>query len=180
MRGTVPAHRVSTKKAPRFFPSPGRPGSSRAVRPPGKEQHHAPWKERHRGLRGHRCPARSGGRRGGERQRPGLDTGRRPEREAAQGAGDGSQGLCKRAKKIDKRLDRALKRLKGQANVKGSVARLAKRVERAKKADHTEVETFLNHKLTFRRSLVTTLEQRQKDLSKVQTWCASRGEGSGT
>ncbi len=103
-----------------------------------------------------------------------------PSAKPHKGAGDGSQGLCKRSKKIDKRLDRALKRLKGQANVKGSVARLAKRVERAKKADHTEVETFLNHKLTFRRSLVTTLEQRQKDLSKVRTWCASRGEGSGT
>ncbi|MFJ2199217.1 hypothetical protein [Streptomyces violaceusniger] len=103
-----------------------------------------------------------------------------PSAKPHKGAGDGSQGLCKRSKKIDKRLDRALKRLKGQAAVKGSVARLAKRVERAKKADHTEVETFLNHKLTFRRSLVTTLEQRQEDLSKVQTWCASRGEGSGT
>ncbi|MEU1947886.1 MULTISPECIES: hypothetical protein [unclassified Streptomyces] len=103
-----------------------------------------------------------------------------PSAKPHKGAGDGSQGLCKRSKKIDKRLDRALKRLKGQANVKGSVARLAKRVERAKKADHTEVETFLNHKLTFRRSLVTTLEQRQKDLSKVRTWCASRGAGSGT
>ncbi|WP_086708157.1 hypothetical protein [Streptomyces antimycoticus] len=103
-----------------------------------------------------------------------------PSAKPHKGAGDGSQGLCKRAKKIDRRLDRALKRLKGQANVKGSVARLAKRVERAKKADRTEVETFLNHKLTFRRSLVTTLEQCQKDLSKVQTWCASRGEGSGT
>ncbi|GDY55183.1 hypothetical protein SVIO_058060 [Streptomyces violaceusniger] len=131
-------------------------------------------------MRRHRRPARSGGHRGGGRQRPGLDTGRRPEREGSEGRGDGSRGLCKRAKKIDKRLDRALKRLKGPATVRGSVARLAKRVERAKKADHTEVQTFLNHKLTFRRSLVPTLEQRQKDLSKVQKWCAARGEGSGS
>ncbi|MGW4072029.1 hypothetical protein ACWELB_00610 [Streptomyces asiaticus] len=98
---------------------------------------------------------------------------------APKGAGDGSRGLCKRAKRIDKRLDRALKRLKGPATVRGSVARLTKRVERAKQADHTEVQTFLDHKLTFRRSLVPTLKQRQKDLSKVQTWCAARGEGSG-
>ncbi|MBD3007152.1 hypothetical protein [Streptomyces sp. 5-10] len=103
-----------------------------------------------------------------------------PSAKGAKGAGDGSRGLCKRAKKIDKRLDRALKRLKGPATVRGSVARLAKRVERAEKADHTEVQTFLNHKLTFRRSLVPTLEQRQKDLSKVQKWCAARGEGSGS
>ncbi|OPF82106.1 hypothetical protein VT50_0208350 [Streptomyces antioxidans] len=99
---------------------------------------------------------------------------------APKGAGDGSRGLCKRAEKIDRRLDRALRRLKGPAAVRGSVARLTKRIERAKKADHTEVQTFLSHKLTFRRSLVPTLEQRQKDLSKVQKWCTARGEDSGS
>ncbi|MET7933335.1 hypothetical protein [Streptomyces sp. NPDC005322] len=94
------------------------------------------------------------------------------------GAGDGAKGLCKRAHKIDKRIDRALKRLKGRAGARGSVARLTKRVERAKKAGHTEVATFLNDKLTFRKSLIPTLEKRQKDLGKVQKWCAARGEGS--
>ncbi|MEE4594280.1 hypothetical protein V2J94_20725 [Streptomyces sp. DSM 41524] len=103
-----------------------------------------------------------------------------PSAKAPKGAGDGARGLCKRAKRIDKRLDRALKRLKGPATVRGSVARLTKRVERAKQADHTEVQTLLNHKLTFRRSLVPTLEQLQKDLAKVQKWCAVRGEGSGS
>ncbi|MET7761984.1 hypothetical protein [Streptomyces sp. NPDC005336] len=94
------------------------------------------------------------------------------------GAGDGAKALCKRAPKIDKRIHRALKRLKGPATVRGSVARLTKRVEKAKKAGHTEVATFLGDKLTFRKSLIPTLEQRQKDLTKVQKWCTARGEGS--
>ncbi|MGX1758607.1 hypothetical protein ACWIG5_17140 [Streptomyces lydicus] len=87
--------------------------------------------------------------------------------------GDGAQALCKRAPKIDKRLHRALHRLQGKAGVRGSVARLEKRVEKAKAAGHTEIATFLNHKLTHRKSLIPTLQQRQKDLAKVATWCRS-------
>ncbi|SED38348.1 hypothetical protein SAMN05428954_0200 [Streptomyces sp. 2112.3] len=87
--------------------------------------------------------------------------------------GDGAQALCKRAPKIDKRLHRALHRLQGKAGVRGSVARLEKRAEKAKAAGHTEIATFLNHKLAHRTSLVPTLQQRQKDLAKVATWCRS-------
>ncbi|MDT0454542.1 hypothetical protein RM550_02165 [Streptomyces sp. DSM 41527] len=87
--------------------------------------------------------------------------------------GDGAQALCKRAPKIDKRLHRALHRLQGKAGVRGSVARLEKRAEKAKAAGHTEIATFLNHKLAHRKSLIPTLQQRQKDLAKVATWCRS-------
>lgn len=87
--------------------------------------------------------------------------------------GDGAQALCKRVPKIDKRLHRALHRLQGKAGVRGSVARLEKRAEKAKAAGHTEIATFLNHKLAHRKSLVPTLQQRQKDLAKVATWCRS-------
>ncbi|MFG2526941.1 hypothetical protein [Streptomyces sp. NPDC048516] len=88
--------------------------------------------------------------------------------------GDGAQALCRRAPKIEKRLHRALHRLQGKAGVRGSVARLEKRAEKAKAAGHTEIATFLNHKLAHRKSLVPTLQQRQKDLAKVATWCKSR------
>lgn len=88
--------------------------------------------------------------------------------------GDGAQALCKRAPKIEKRLHRALHRLQGKAGVRGSVARLEKRAENAKAAGHTEIATFLNHKLAHRKSLVPTLQQRQKDLAKVATWCRSQ------
>jgi hypothetical protein len=91
--------------------------------------------------------------------------------------GDGAKTLCKRVPKIDRRIDRALKRLEGGAGVKGSVARLQQRVDNAKKAGHTEIATYLQDRLTFRKSLVTTLQQRQKDLAAVKTWCAANDNG---
>ncbi|MEV6782392.1 hypothetical protein [Streptomyces sp. NPDC051098] len=91
---------------------------------------------------------------------------------------DGAKGLCKRVPKIEKRLKRALERLDGDATQRGSVSRLEKRVANAKKAGHTEIETFLNDKLTFRRSLTPTLQKRQKDLTAVKTWCAANSNGS--
>ena len=91
--------------------------------------------------------------------------------------GDGAKALCKRVPKIDRRIDRALKRLEGGADVKGSIARLQQRVDNAKKAGHEEIATYLQDRLTFRKSLVTTLQQRQKDLAGVKTWCADNDNG---
>jgi hypothetical protein len=92
--------------------------------------------------------------------------------------GDGAKALCKRAPKIDQRIDRILERLNGDASQRGSIARLEERVSRAKSAGHTAVETYLNDRLTFRRSLVPTLQGRQKDLADVEKWCESNGEGA--
>ncbi|MEU3922147.1 hypothetical protein [Streptomyces sp. NPDC029004] len=97
----------------------------------------------------------------------------------AEPTGDGAQALCKRVPKIEKRLARALTRLGGDATQRGSISRLEQRVENARKAGHTEIETYLNDKLTFRRSLVPTLEKRQKDLAAVKTWCKANNNGSG-
>ncbi|MFF3403812.1 hypothetical protein ACFYW6_35620 [Streptomyces sp. NPDC002659] len=97
----------------------------------------------------------------------------------AEPTGDGAQALCKRVPKIEKRLARALTRLGGDATQRGSISRLEQRVENARKAGHTEIETYLNDKLTFRRSLVPTLEKRQKDLAAVKTWCKANDNGSG-
>ncbi|WP_405604570.1 hypothetical protein OG741_35430 [Streptomyces sp. NBC_01410] len=97
----------------------------------------------------------------------------------AEPTGDGAQALCKRVPKIEKRLARALTRLGGDATQRGSISRLEKRVENARKAGHTEIETYLNDKLAFRRSLVPTLEKRQKDLAAVKTWCKANNNGSG-
>ncbi|QKV93668.1 hypothetical protein HUT19_19475 [Streptomyces sp. NA02950] len=92
--------------------------------------------------------------------------------------GDGAKALCKRAPKIDRRLERALKRLRGPETRRGSIARVKKRAENAKKAGHTEIATFLNDRLKFRKALVPTLEKRQKDLAKVQKWCTAHHHGS--
>ncbi|MER7840540.1 hypothetical protein ABTY98_32765 [Streptomyces sp. NPDC096040] len=97
---------------------------------------------------------------------------------AATPTGDGAQVLCKRAPKIDQRIDRALKRLNAGADQRGSIARLQQRVDNAKAAGHSEIATYLQDRLTFRKSLVTTLQQRQSDLADVQTWCHDNNEGA--
>jgi hypothetical protein len=93
--------------------------------------------------------------------------------------GDGASALCKRAPKIDHRIDRILARLHADASQRGSIARLEQRVANAKSAGHTEIETYLNGRLTFRRSLVPTLEARQKDLADVEKWCRAHDNGTG-
>lgn len=93
-------------------------------------------------------------------------------------AGDGAKGVCKRAPKADARIGKALARLNGNASTKGSVARLTQRVANAKSAGHTEIETYLNDRLTFRKSLVPTLQQRQKDLKPVLVWCRANSNGT--
>ncbi|MGW7575602.1 hypothetical protein [Streptomyces sp. NPDC054765] len=100
-----------------------------------------------------------------------ADSSPAPSASAKPHTGDGAQALCKRVPRIEKRIHRALQRLQGKAGVRGSVARLDKRVEKAKAAGHTEIATFLNDKLTHRKSLIPTLQKRQKDLAKVATWC---------
>jgi hypothetical protein len=97
---------------------------------------------------------------------------------AATPTGDGAGALCKRAPRIDHRIDRALKRLNAGADRRGSVARLQRRVDNARSAGHDEIATYLQDRLTFRKSLVTTLQKRQKDLADVRTWCKDNSEGA--
>ncbi len=91
--------------------------------------------------------------------------------------GDGAHRLCARVPKIDRRIARALKRLNAGAGVRGSVARLQRRVDNAEKAGHDAIKTYLDDKLTFRKSLVPTLQQRQTDLADVKTWCGAHNNG---
>jgi hypothetical protein len=93
--------------------------------------------------------------------------------------GDGAQKLCKRVPRIDHRIDRALARLNAGAGRRGSIARLQQRVDNAKSAGHDEIATFLQDRLTFRKSLPGTLEQRKTDLAGVRTWCENNGNGAG-
>ncbi|MDJ0341822.1 hypothetical protein QMK19_12225 [Streptomyces sp. H10-C2] len=92
--------------------------------------------------------------------------------------GDGAKAVCKRAPKADARIDKALSRLNGNSSTPGSIARLTQRVANAKTAGHTEIATLLNDRLTFRTSLVPTLQQRQKDLKKVIVWCQANNNGN--
>ncbi|MYV39728.1 hypothetical protein GT030_12820 [Streptomyces sp. SID1328] len=95
----------------------------------------------------------------------------------AKPAGDGARALCKRAPKVDRRIDRALKRLDAGKARRGSVARLQQRVDNARKAGHTEIATFLKGRLETRESLKKDLQERKKDLAGVKTWCAKNDGG---
>ncbi len=86
-------------------------------------------------------------------------------------AGDGAKGVCKREPKTAKRVERALGRLGGGAETGGSVVRLQRRVDDAKREGHAAIATYLDHRLADRKGLVTTLQQRQKDLKNVASWC---------
>ncbi|MEU3374743.1 hypothetical protein ABZ734_30430 [Streptomyces sp. NPDC006660] len=91
---------------------------------------------------------------------------------------DGAKGICKRAPKADQRIERALKRLDGGATTVGSVARMQQREDNAKKEGHTAIATLLDHKVAYRKGLVTTLQQRQKDLKDVTAWCRANNNGT--
>ncbi|WP_327292332.1 hypothetical protein [Streptomyces sp. NBC_01198] len=88
--------------------------------------------------------------------------------------GDGARALCKRLPTVDARIDRALARLNGPVTERGSVARLQKRISNADAKGDTAVSTYLKGRLTFRKSLVTTLNQRSTDLGAVRTWCGTQ------
>ncbi|MEU6866694.1 hypothetical protein ABZ924_26105 [Streptomyces sp. NPDC046876] len=89
--------------------------------------------------------------------------------------GDGAKAICKHLPKTEARISAALTRLNGDATVPGSIARLQQRVAEAKSAGHAEIDTYLNDRLTFRKSLLPTLTKRQEDLKAVSTWCAAQG-----
>ncbi|WP_314177944.1 hypothetical protein [Streptomyces winkii] len=97
----------------------------------------------------------------------------RPEAKHAP-KGDGSKRLCKRAPKIDKRIDRLQRRLDGGVRTRGSFERLEKRIENAKKEGHDVIADFLNDRLDDRRELKTRLGDREDGLKKVRAWCATQ------
>jgi len=90
--------------------------------------------------------------------------------------GDGAGKLCKRAPKMDKRIDRVQRRLEGDATKRGSIERLEKRIENAKKAGHGTIADFLNDRLDDRKAVGPRLEDREKGLAKVRAWCAKQKE----
>ncbi|OEU90804.1 hypothetical protein DB35_04185 [Streptomyces abyssalis] len=88
--------------------------------------------------------------------------------------GDGAKALCKRAPKIDKKIDRVQRRLDGGLKTRGSIERLERRVENAKKANHGVIADFLGERLDDRGELKLTLKEREEGLKKVRAWCATQ------
>lgn len=91
--------------------------------------------------------------------------------------GDGSKALCRRVPRLERRLDRAVRRLEAGAGTRGSIARLQERVDNANSAGHAAVAKFLGDRLTHRKSLLPNLEQRQTDIKSVADWCLTTRNG---
>jgi hypothetical protein len=108
-----------------------------------------------------------------------ADASATPPAAAKAPTGDGAKALCKRLPKTDARIGRALERLNGPASERGSIARLQKRVDNANAKGDTAVATYLKDKLTFRQSLLPTLNKRSTDLGAVRTWCGSQHHATG-
>jgi hypothetical protein len=89
-------------------------------------------------------------------------------------SGDGARALCKRLPTVDSHVDKALARLNGPVTERGSVARLQRRITNADAKGDAAVSTYLKDRLSFRKSLVTTLDKRSTDLDAVRTWCGTQ------
>lgn len=90
----------------------------------------------------------------------------------------GAKRLCRRVPVMQRHIAAALTRLNGAAGVKGSIATLQQRAADAQAKGDTAVYTYLEDRLTFRKSLVPMLQQRSSDLTQVATWCSQNGLGS--
>ncbi|MDI5967718.1 hypothetical protein POF50_035080 [Streptomyces sp. SL13] len=97
---------------------------------------------------------------------------------------DGAKALCRRVPKLERRVNKAVTRLDAGAGTPGSIARLQDRVNNATSEGHTAVAKLLGDRLTYRKSLLPNLKQRQTDLKSVADWCLttrnSTNSGSGT
>jgi len=87
-------------------------------------------------------------------------------------------GICSRVTKVDHRIQRAIERLDGGEQTRGSLARLEKRVENARAHKRDAVVTFLQDRLTTRKAMRPTLVRQRAELKDVATWCATKKDNS--
>ncbi|MEU9124325.1 hypothetical protein AB0C96_31465 [Streptomyces sp. NPDC048506] len=100
------------------------------------------------------------------------------DKDKGSGKGNG-KGLCARVPELEKRINRALDRLNGDAHTRGSIARMEQRVKNARAKHHEEVATFLQDRLTHRKEMRPFLTRELTDLKAVATWCAKRDDAKG-
>ncbi|MEU5211945.1 hypothetical protein [Streptomyces sp. NPDC020742] len=93
---------------------------------------------------------------------------------AGHGKGHRHKGLCARVPRLEKRIDRALTRINGSEQTRGSIARLERRVEKARAKHRDEVATFLQDRLNHRKEMKPFLTRERTDLKAVATWCAKK------
>jgi hypothetical protein len=82
--------------------------------------------------------------------------------------------LCDRVPRVQQRVDRLLDRLQAGSDVKGSIAWLTERAERARDDGHGDLATFIDHRAAIRTERIDVLEARAAALADAATWCAER------
>ncbi|MGD3109545.1 hypothetical protein [Streptomyces sp. YGL11-2] len=90
---------------------------------------------------------------------------------------DGAKGLCVRVPRLEKRIEKRIRRIEGPVGTPGSIKYLEQRIDLAQKANHAAVAKFLGDRLTARKGFLTTLKKEQTDLKAVATWCAANKLG---
>lgn len=96
-----------------------------------------------------------------------------------QHTGHKGKGLCSRVPQLEKRINKALDRLNGDAKTRGSIARMEARVNKAHAKHHDAVATFLQDRLTHRKELKPDLTRKLRDLKAVSAWCAKKDDAKG-
>ncbi|WP_405562763.1 hypothetical protein [Streptomyces sp. NBC_01180] len=91
---------------------------------------------------------------------------------------DGAKKLCRRVPRLEKRIDKRIKRMEGTVGTRGSIKYLEQRITDAKKDNHTAIAKLLGDRLATREGLLTTLKGKQPDLKSVATWCAANNGGA--
>ena len=81
--------------------------------------------------------------------------------------------FCAKAPKIAARAEKAQKRLSGDADTKGSLARVEARQAKAAKNDHPRVAERLERVVERRTTRLAELPDRRATLAKAQTECAT-------
>jgi hypothetical protein len=86
--------------------------------------------------------------------------------------------LCERVPRVQLRGDRILDRLQAGANVKGSIAWLTERADRARDERQDDLATFFEHRATIRTERIDVLNARADALDDAASWCAERDDGA--
>ncbi len=91
---------------------------------------------------------------------------------------DGAKVLCRRVPRLERRIERAIRRLDAGVGTRGSIARLQQRIDNANDENHAAIAKLLGDRMTHRKDLLPNLTQRQSDLKDVATWCKANHNGT--
>jgi hypothetical protein len=84
--------------------------------------------------------------------------------------------MCDRVPRLQQRVDRLLERFQAGSEIRGSIAWLTARADKARDEGHADLAVFIRHRVTIRTERVDVLEARADALDDAVAWCAERGD----